>query len=47
MSRMNTLLFGVPAVVLLLLPLLCFALGYYLRDRFDFTSLSEIKVLDP
>ena len=47
MSCINTLLFGVPAVVLRLLPLLCFALGYYLRDRFYFTSLSEIKVLDP
>jgi hypothetical protein len=45
MSRMNTLLFGVPAVVLRLLPVLCFAVGYYLQDRFDFTSLSGIKVL--
>jgi hypothetical protein len=37
MSHMNTLLFGVPAVVLLLLPLLCFAVGCWLQDRFDFT----------
>ncbi len=33
MSRTNILLFGVPAVVLLLLPLLCFAVGYCLQDR--------------
>jgi hypothetical protein len=37
MSRINILLFGVPAVILLLLPLLCFAVGYCLQDRFDFT----------
>jgi hypothetical protein len=37
MSRKNILLFAVPVVVLLLLPLLCFAVGYCLQDRFDFT----------
>jgi|SRR5437870_3165286 len=33
MSRAKILLFGVPAVVLLLLPLLCFAVGYCFQDR--------------
>ena len=36
MSRVNISLFGAPAVVLLLLPLLCFAVGYCFQDR-DFS----------
>ncbi len=37
MSRVNILLFGLPAVVLLLLPLLCLVAWYSFSDRFDFT----------
>ncbi len=43
MSRINTLLFGVPAVVLLWLPFLRFALGHYLQDHFDFTLSAGSK----
>jgi len=43
MSRINTLLFGVPAVVPLWLPFLRFALGHYLQDHFDFTLSAGSK----
>jgi hypothetical protein len=36
MSRVNLLLFGVPGVVLLLLPLLYFTVGYCFEER-DFS----------
>jgi hypothetical protein len=37
MRRVNILLFGLPGVVLLLLPLLCLIAWYSLSDCFDFT----------
>ena len=45
MSRVNILLFGLPAVVLLLLPLLCWVMGYWLQDRFDFTLFLLVAVI--
>jgi hypothetical protein len=45
MSRVNILLFSLPAVVLLLLPLLCLAAWYSLSDRFDFTMFLLVVVI--
>ena len=36
MSRVNILLFAFPAVVVLLLPLLCWLVGYWFREH-DFS----------
>jgi hypothetical protein len=44
MSRRNILLFGVPAVVLLLLPLVCFAVGYWLQD-WEYTVFLLVVVI--
>jgi hypothetical protein len=44
-NRTNILLFGAPAVVLLSLPLLCWAVGYSLQDRFDFTLFLLVVVI--
>ena len=45
MRRANILLFGLPCVVLLLLPLLCLAAWYSLSDRFDFTLFQLAVVI--
>jgi drug/metabolite transporter (DMT)-like permease len=44
MSRANLLLFGAPALVLLLLPLVCWAVGYCFQDR-DFSLFLLVVVI--